>query len=206
MFDDGRVAGIETMGGPATPQELLAVIRHMRWHTAVQPEAEDRAILDVVAAAREWVDFWRAAMPAGRRADALVAAVDALPPQAPPEAPEAATERPARAQGGVIPTAGWPRAEPDPVEVFLPSPGLMRTPWVPLLPEPAGPFRIREGDEPGTVVHEYVSTACQHDRHDYCAGATRQDGGDKVPMRCKWCPALCRCQCHARLPEATVGI
>ena len=36
-----------------------------------------------------------------------------------------------------------------------------------------------------TERHDYVSTACQHDLHDRCR---------KV---CKFCPAKCRCHCHA---------
>jgi hypothetical protein len=34
------------------------------------------------------------------------------------------------------------------------------------------------------MEHKYVSTACQHDRHDEC----RQS--------CKFCEASCLCDCH----------
>lgn len=61
---------------------------------------------------------------------------------------------------------------------------------------PADPWTIREAAEPGTTVHGYVSTACQHDHHEYCASDTRQDGFPKTPAKCKWCPATCLCGCH----------
>lgn len=41
--------------------------------------------------------------------------------------------------------------------------------------------------------HKYISTACLHGNHAYCADKVRQDGGEKVPATCKFCPALCRC-------------
>jgi hypothetical protein len=44
--------------------------------------------------------------------------------------------------------------------------------------------------------HRYLSTACLHGEHDYCAGKTRQDGGEKVPAKCKFCEARCVCGCH----------
>jgi hypothetical protein len=50
----------------------------------------------------------------------------------------------------------------------------------------------REGTE-----HRYLSTGCLHGEHDYCAGKTRQDGGEKVPAKCKFCDARCVCGCHA---------
>lgn len=34
------------------------------------------------------------------------------------------------------------------------------------------------------MKHAYVSTACQHDKHDICR------------HRCKFCTALCLCWCH----------
>lgn len=44
--------------------------------------------------------------------------------------------------------------------------------------------------------HVYLSTACLHGEHDYCKSREREDGGTKVPSRCKFCPAPCVCQCH----------
>jgi hypothetical protein len=40
------------------------------------------------------------------------------------------------------------------------------------------------------VVHAYVSTYCQHERHGDCR------------LNCKLCEAACLCPCHPR-PEAT---
>lgn len=48
--------------------------------------------------------------------------------------------------------------------------------------------------DPGS--HQYWSTACRHDHHDYCAGGTRLDGKLKLPARCKFCDAPCLCTCH----------
>lgn len=59
--------------------------------------------------------------------------------------------------------------------------------------------------------HDYLSTACLHDVHDYCAApVVSRDGGwatvgpsysahlgdPKSPARCKFCSAPCRCLCH----------
>lgn len=44
--------------------------------------------------------------------------------------------------------------------------------------------------------HTYLSTACLHGRHDYCASDTGL-AGRKEPARCKWCSAPCVCACHA---------
>ncbi len=60
-----------------------------------------------------------------------------------------------------------------------------------------------------TGGHDYLSTACLHGRHDYCANDVGIVGGKK-PHTCKWCDARCRCGCHqpdravtdARLPAA----
>lgn len=46
-----------------------------------------------------------------------------------------------------------------------------------------------------TDGHVYLSTACLHDQHDYC-NSTVGHAGDKVPARCKFCPATCVCDCH----------
>lgn len=43
--------------------------------------------------------------------------------------------------------------------------------------------------------HEYLSTACLHGEHGYCAAPVGQ-AGPKVPARCKFCAAPCRCECH----------
>lgn len=50
--------------------------------------------------------------------------------------------------------------------------------------------------EPEDIGHVYLSTACLHGRHEYCArdvGLT----GTKTPQTCKWCPAQCVCPCHS---------
>lgn len=44
--------------------------------------------------------------------------------------------------------------------------------------------------------HVYLSTACLHDRHDYCADPLRADGNPKRPAECKFCAAPCVCPCH----------
>lgn len=49
------------------------------------------------------------------------------------------------------------------------------------------------------VNHLYVSTGCQHGRHDYCA-LTEGAAGEKRPAKCKFCPALCLCPCHDKEP------
>lgn len=46
------------------------------------------------------------------------------------------------------------------------------------------------------AVHDYLSTACLHGRHDYCSARSGQVG-PKTPATCKFCPAKCRCTCHA---------
>ncbi len=43
--------------------------------------------------------------------------------------------------------------------------------------------------------HDYLSTACLHGRHDYCACDVGIVGAKK-PNTCKWCDAQCRCTCH----------
>ncbi len=52
---------------------------------------------------------------------------------------------------------------------------------------------IAERDNPGR--HDYLSTACLHDRHDHCK-ATVGTTGPKKPGVCKFCEAPCRCACH----------
>jgi hypothetical protein len=47
--------------------------------------------------------------------------------------------------------------------------------------------------------HVYLSTACLHERHGYCAATTGQ-AGPKTPAQCKFCAAPCTCPCHRR-PE-----
>lgn len=37
------------------------------------------------------------------------------------------------------------------------------------------------------VIHEYISTACNHERHDECR------------KTCKFCDSECKCTCHFRL-------
>lgn len=48
--------------------------------------------------------------------------------------------------------------------------------------------------------HQYLSTGCLHDKHEYCqADAVAKDGGvlRKVPAQCKFCEAPCICDCHS---------
>lgn len=47
--------------------------------------------------------------------------------------------------------------------------------------------------------HEYLSTACHHGRHDYCAAMVGVQG-EKRPATCKFCDARCVCPCHAGPP------
>jgi hypothetical protein len=55
-----------------------------------------------------------------------------------------------------------------------------------------------------SVPHAYISTACQHGRHDYCES---RDGavGAKVPRRCKFCPATCLCPAHTDPAADCIG-
>jgi hypothetical protein len=48
-------------------------------------------------------------------------------------------------------------------------------------------------------VHHYLSTGCLHGEHVYCQGKTGQ-AGVKVPAKCKFCEARCRCRCHRDAP------
>lgn len=47
--------------------------------------------------------------------------------------------------------------------------------------------------------HRYVSTACIHGRHGYCAASQREDGTTKTPATCKFGPEEPeppeRCEC-----------
>lgn len=52
-----------------------------------------------------------------------------------------------------------------------------------------------------TVSHVYLSTACLHKRHNYCASQVGTQG-DKRPARCKFCDARCICPCHADKPAS----
>lgn len=47
----------------------------------------------------------------------------------------------------------------------------------------------------GTDPHVYLSTACRHERHDYCTAMVGLQGA-KRPARCKFCDARCVCPCH----------
>lgn len=71
------------------------------------------------------------------------------------------------------------------------------------------------------VDHDYLSTACLHDFHDYCAAPTvSRDGtwavlgpsysterdAPKQAAQCKFCSALCRCACHQDIsPDGNVS-
>lgn len=61
---------------------------------------------------------------------------------------------------------------------------------------PARPVRTPTGGG-----HRYLSTGCLHGHHDYCRNPRRDDGGLKVPGRCKFCPATCVCPCHQTATE-----
>jgi len=61
----------------------------------------------------------------------------------------------------------------------------------------------------GGSVHVYLSTSCWHARqtadrdeadrlHAFCQGDQRLFGGNKVPAKCKFCPAPCICECHKK--------
>ena len=43
--------------------------------------------------------------------------------------------------------------------------------------------------------HIYLSTACLHGNHGYCAAMVGQQG-EKRSAQCKFCPAQCVCSCH----------
>jgi hypothetical protein len=43
--------------------------------------------------------------------------------------------------------------------------------------------------------HEYLSTGCLHDQHDYCQSMTGYQG-QKRPGQCKFCDAVCSGTCH----------
>ncbi len=61
---------------------------------------------------------------------------------------------------------------------------------------------------PGAGVdldHDYLSTACLHGRHDYCACDVGIVGAKK-PNTCKWCDARCRCTCHDTGEEYRVSL
>lgn len=45
------------------------------------------------------------------------------------------------------------------------------------------------------MKHLYISTACQHEHHDYCKRETGA-AGQKIPAQCKFCQAPCLCLCH----------
>ena len=52
----------------------------------------------------------------------------------------------------------------------------------------------------------YLSTACYHEKHDYCAAMTGYQG-EKRPSQCKFCDARCVCVCHGApaVPASTDG-
>ena len=39
-------------------------------------------------------------------------------------------------------------------------------------------------------AHDYLSTACLHDKHQACR------------RECKFCPSVCKCECHLRIEPA----
>jgi hypothetical protein len=61
------------------------------------------------------------------------------------------------------------------------------------------------------MIHEYFSTACIHEEHDYCIApkVTREgkwetlgpsycsiENEPKKPAQCKFCDSYCICGCH----------
>jgi len=48
--------------------------------------------------------------------------------------------------------------------------------------------------------HAYLSTSCLHGKHGYCASPVGVSASGetwaKTPGTCKWCSAVCRCDCH----------
>lgn len=60
--------------------------------------------------------------------------------------------------------------------------------------------------------HYYLSTACLHQFHDYCAapvartdGYATRSGEPKTPAVCKFCQARCICPCHRGEPIPPLG-
>lgn len=51
--------------------------------------------------------------------------------------------------------------------------------------------------------HVYLSTGCRHGNHGYCQSHTGA-AGRKIPARCKFCSAPCRCPCHGMHATSTV--
>lgn len=49
--------------------------------------------------------------------------------------------------------------------------------------------------------HEYLSTACFHEQHDYCQSLYTDAGCVKFPAECKFCMAPCICSCHNKEKE-----
>lgn len=43
--------------------------------------------------------------------------------------------------------------------------------------------------------HDYYSTSCYHNEHEYCKSHTGLSGAKK-PGHCKFCDAPCGCWCH----------
>lgn len=61
-----------------------------------------------------------------------------------------------------------------------------------------------EADPPASTraTHQYLSTGCLHDKHDYCQSMTGHAGA-KRPAQCKFCDAKCVCWCHTTTPKET---
>lgn len=56
--------------------------------------------------------------------------------------------------------------------------------------------------------HEYLSTSCFHDEHEYCQSKTGSNGETewaKAPSSCKFCEAPCICSCHIEWPLVPAG-
>lgn len=59
-----------------------------------------------------------------------------------------------------------------------------------------GETEVNQAPQYGTSAHVYFSTSCYHDNHSYCKNESGAMG-TKVPGKCKFCDAKCRCWCHA---------
>lgn len=48
-----------------------------------------------------------------------------------------------------------------------------------------------------SLNHDYLSTSCYHNEHEYCKTSVISPVlGTKIPAKCKFCDAKCRCTCH----------
>lgn len=112
---------------------------------------------------------------------------------------------------GIAFVAQPPRGADEPYEqygVVLPWPVVERLARRVLASAPPAVTPVAESDpdsappvQASTAPHVYLSTACLHGRHEYCACDVRWLTGEKTPHTCKWCPAQCICPCHAEVVD-----